>query len=474
MLCLFKGNKSAVEEHSVDDQLVKTTFMKAKAASLKKEVAKELDIEKRIRDLMPQCLVTRRSEDVKEDLHKSLNLLRTFSQDATAEATTNHFAVWEALKKYVAKVPNVIIFQSAMKEIRKYQSVLQKMEGPPNSRIGHEKILCDLNQDLVVSGIELMSKRQNLSSLRASCGDAIQISTYRLEEHFAENPDGSFQDDDILKEYMATMMKHFVLQEKLLMCNQLNDHLRVAVRDGARHSEDFVQLLQESQKVSHIIENSVQELQQDVAQLLLINKCLNTGKFSAIRLMQELKSQKQFADKTHAGKIDSSIPSSSEELKMLLAIPIKNFYNGKPSFNQPSEYHIMRSMRSLGFMFDRSGYGDFSTILDHLKMIANQYTNLRDLSAQNSSFRLIFQPTSEANDLEHKLAQNNEKIYEILNAILKTQITSNCLLQEFQKLFSFSLENPLKKFVSEGKKFDGKSFKMYEKEFNLYFRMIQK
>lgn len=68
---------------------------------------------------------------------------------------------------------------------------------------------------------------------------------------------------------------------------------------------------------------------------------------------------------------------------------------------------------------------------------------------------------------------NREAIYEDLDKISKVNLKTKSILNQTGVLYNSALNNIFRRFVHTSKKFEGKTFREFENEFNLYYNMIK-
>lgn len=115
---------------------------------------------------------------------------------------------------------------------------------------------------------------------------------------------------------------------------------------------------------------------------------------------------------------------------------------------------------------------NLSNFMKSLKHTFEFNRNLRELAASPKPKVEVIEDFS-STDLEKQRESNRNTILELLENITKTNVVTRSVLRESNLLYKYACDNPLKKFVPINKKFEGKTFREYENEFNLYYKMFK-
>lgn len=86
----------------------------------------------------------------------------------------------------------------------------------------------------------------------------------------------------------------------------------------------------------------------------------------------------------------------------------------------------------------------------------------------SSSFSIVNE-----SELIAKNSENYERISELLDIIPSLHGTTTRILENVDNYFEYLLNNPLRKYVPPSKLFNGKTYKEYENEYTLYYRMLK-
>ncbi|XP_016983880.1 augmin complex subunit dgt5 [Drosophila rhopaloa] len=94
------------------------------------------------------------------------------------------------------------------------------------------------------------------------------------------------------------------------------------------------------------------------------------------------------------------------------------------------------------------------------------------IAAHSSDLKLNVQPLIvDPHDLRLKASRQHEEIDHLLDNLMAIGVKTELQLKKAERIFHFLLENPLRRYVPPGKRYNNGSFGDYESEFNLYYRM---
>jgi len=80
-------------------------------------------------------------------------------------------------------------------------------------------------------------------------------------------------------------------------------------------------------------------------------------------------------------------------------------------------------------------------------------------------------PPVDPHDLRLKANRQHEEIDQLLDNLMAIGVKTQLQLEKAERIYHFLLENPLRRYVPPGKRYNNGSFGDYESEFNLYYRM---
>ncbi|XP_016930138.3 augmin complex subunit dgt5 [Drosophila suzukii] len=94
------------------------------------------------------------------------------------------------------------------------------------------------------------------------------------------------------------------------------------------------------------------------------------------------------------------------------------------------------------------------------------------IAAHTTDLKLNLQPLIvDPHDLRLKANRQHEEIDQLLDNLMAIGVKTQLQLEKAERIYHFLLENPLRRYVPPGKRYNNGSFGDYESEFNLYYRM---
>nr|XP_016930138.1 augmin complex subunit dgt5 [Drosophila suzukii] len=94
------------------------------------------------------------------------------------------------------------------------------------------------------------------------------------------------------------------------------------------------------------------------------------------------------------------------------------------------------------------------------------------IAAHTTDMKLNLQPLIvDPHDLRLKANRQHEEIDQLLDNLMAIGVKTQLQLEKAERIYHFLLENPLRRYVPPGKRYNNGSFGDYESEFNLYYRM---
>lgn len=481
----FSGNRLIAAENASNTLTAKVAILKARVLTLDDDLSKEAELEQKIRSVQPQKpAITHVSKDLKDKMAKLMDSLRQFHTETVAGGDPQVTYTWPQLQEIAQNAPNHFVFQQVMKELDLHNARLSDLNASAAStKSSHgailEKVMPELNEQIIVGGVNTLSGRRKLALLKSRCSEAIQAASYKLEDLLIDDADNSYRAEDLGRDFMTTMLKNFSLRGKIRLLSEIDSKRKAEVNEQEHSKDSFAMTIQEAQKIDALVEKRLDDGQQNIAQMLMINEKLNSGKFSMARMVQELKNQNKQLSMNRGMKFSQAfgpeVPSHSKELEGFLSIPLGNFEKHCFASSMPAENIFLDSDETFSVLV-KQGLVDVLNLCEFLST-AKQSLEWNDVlkiqAAKETNFHSKVLQQVSINELQESLQLNREAISEFLDAISKNHSTAKRLLQECQTLYKYWLDNPLKRFIPDSKKFEGKTFKAYEKDFNLYFRMFR-
>lgn len=469
-----------------DSQEVQADILKAKSIKLEEDISKEIELEKQIKISAP----VKYSADISLDtmrggVRQCLAELKTFYRDNESNNNPLNVAkLWSSIKKNLENVPNIYIFQSILRQISLLDDEIAKLGSslPPkkSSASIQEDLVPKLRQMLLTTGIEAISQKAKLKKSTAECSDSINQVTDELEELITNSFEDSYQEEDLIREFVSVMLKNLVLKAKIQHANEIVKNLKSDEQAREKNEKHFATTVQETRNIYNSIEEKVYSVQMCVAQMHQMHQKLNFGKISMVRLVQDLEKSVKYQGMNRTmmslapgGEI--AAPLHSAEIQLFLDIPVDKFNSiEKTVLFELSRNHILIYNDETALLLKNSAL-DITTLSSFFETMKQSIDmNLR-LQAVTRSVKPKFAVPSPIpiDELKKKLNLNREDIAELLDQTTKTIVTTKSLLRDLHLYYNYALTNPLKKFIPAWRKYEGKTYKAYETDFNLYYRMIK-
>jgi hypothetical protein len=460
--------------------------------NLSENYAKEDELEKKISAATPIEMLAG-FDSVNESIRK-INIivenLKEFACDINEidGAVEKKEKLWSQIVDNLDTIPNALIFQTIVKLLSSLVDNSFVCSDTPicenfNDRLT-KTLLPKLHEVKIISGIQLMSKRNEFGSIKTKCAEIIQTIENEMEPLFNSSLESSFQEeDDIISDFIAAIVAKLNAEGKIQFCSQnLNELKQIILNDSTMQEHE--KLISDTKLVGNLIADKISQVQDNVAQMHQINERINFSKISIMRMISALKTEKnqqynralinQTLNSTviHLNKsMEINLPKHMLELEEFLSQPFHNFSssNGVGRISSVSRNENLISMLSTVTRY-------FTCPNDFLKFVHSriEYRNelkfiAIDLESSLSNL------TALDTDIIYKMGdKNREEILMMLDNITKNNVTMRNHLRNLHLLYEYSLENPLRKYIPRSKQIDKKSYVEYEKDYLLYYKMIQK
>jgi hypothetical protein len=490
-IAIVSDTRKLKSNKTLKDKEVKCNILQSKSINFDEEISKETELETKIQSVTPaKFSAGLKIEEMSKSLKKCLNLLKTFYENLETSSESQSSAnLWIDIKNELSATPNIFVFQAILKQISSNNAQLETLQPILNESQSSiaQQLLPNLSQRLIISGVELLSQKSKLRNIKTMCSDSIKSAT---EMMMNSTVDYSFQyeeEDDIVGDFVAVLLNRLVLQGKL-------QHGRAAVSELKRQVEcqetaikDYALTTQDTRNIYKLIDEKVLSVQQAIAQMYHINEKLNFGKISMLHLVQDLKTscKHQELNRTMMNLTLSmttsvkeiAIPTHRNELQMFLELPMDNLDFTPDAIARELKKNcllLMQDDESIALLAKQTSC-DILNINRCLQSIKKNFESNQLLLPFLSVIEPKFESLSNMSitDLKKQRDLNREAISELLDEISKTNVRTKSCLRELEVLYQYLLTNPLKKFVPSSKKFDGKTYKEYENDFSLYYKMIK-
>lgn len=483
--------KVKIEELNREDE-VKNDIMLAKRINLDEEIEKEEELEKKIVSVTPmKFCASLKIEDMNKSFTKCLSLLKSFYESLeSSKETSSSSKLWNDIKEALNNTPNIFMFQTILKHLGDNCEAVKQFESSviDSKTELEQQLLPNLNKRVITSGIELLSIKSKLRVLKTQCSESISSVTSSLEGvNNSYNFSFQYEDEDLVGDFIAMLLNRLVMQGKIKYVNTVVAELKQRAIDQDIVMKDFALMTQDLRSIYTSIGEKVTTVQQEIAQMHHINNKLNFGKISMMHLVQDMKNSRKYQEMNRTMlNLSMSVSSTKEivvpqhraELQAFLELPMKflDFDSDSVAFELKKNHLLLLAADEDSMaVLARQADCDFSTLNKFIESVKKNF-KVGDLL---QSVLTMVEPKVEIPedisiaDLQKRLETNREAITELLDNITSTNDCAKTLLKQAGDLYQYLLTNPLRKFIPESIKVNGKSFKEYENVFNLYYKMIK-
>lgn len=479
----FLAVRQITIEDSAKGKDINASILQAKSIVLDEQIEKEIALQKKIKSVLPaKYSVALRIEDMNEAFRRSINLLRAFYEEVEiSNDSPSSASIWKNLREMLRTIPNIFIFQAILKEMDQNNVALNEIiskysEGitthPPS------QLILKASKLLITASVEGVAQKRKLRKIKPTCSESIQNLTNELEGIMVT--DDSFQfdeDDDIVRDYVSVLIKYLMLQGKLDLGKAVAEELKTQIKE--KEIAEYAAIVKETRNNYNIIDSIVLMAQQSIAQMYQINEKLNFGQISMTHLVQDLKASFKYQNVNRSMmnmtlSEGSSIPSYKSELQLFLDTPIEHFdFTSKRVAFELRKNHLLKDPELAPLFKHISGE------IMYLKGFVDSMKKFFAMSEKMRPVLLHVEPKADfpeefsTAELNKKRNMNREAISEVLDEITKTNVTSKSHLRLANVLVNYSLTNPFRKLIPATRKFEGRSYREYENEFNIYYNMIK-
>ncbi|KAL7037397.1 hypothetical protein ACKWTF_009194 [Chironomus riparius] len=471
---------------------IKTDLLQAKSININKKIEEELELQKKIKDVTPAKFSSSDNiDDFYRNILKCIDTLREYSTESNnVDNNSTKDKFWKKVESFLKKVPNNIIFQIAMKQINSKieDSILSTISSTSDEQQAKisEKLLPYLYEQKIILGIEYLAQKKRLENSKERCAEHIQAFENEVESLMNSSIDFSFQleEDDIVSEFVSELIAKVNLEGKIQFYTNNISSMKQQVEANTCIYE-YEQLVNDTRSIYSFIDEKITAVQEHVSQVHQINEKINFSKIVINRMIQTMKLQKaqqhnrsllnQTLNNTVIAvnkETEVSLPKHEYEIQQFLSIPINSFDNAMAT----DKYWGLSDEKVVSNMIQIEGkFTNPHHFLNHLDKRIKFRNKIKPLYTEIQS-QIDQKDTKDVNydELQKQRDENCEEISSTFDEISRLNVSIKSNLKNINRLYSFALENPLKKFVPKSKKFDGKSYESYEKEYMLYYKMVKK
>ncbi|XP_016947268.1 augmin complex subunit dgt5 [Drosophila biarmipes] len=168
----------------------------------------------------------------------------------------------------------------------------------------------------------------------------------------------------------------------------------------------------------------------------------------------------------------STVPSHLLELNTFLEIPLEKLscVPRACSFLLSANPLIIEAQELASTVQLAPGY--LLTPFGALQEVRKRILWASAIAAHTTDLKLNLQPLIvDPHDLRLKANRQHEEIDQLLDNLMAIGVKTQLQLEKAERIYHFLLENPLRRYVPPGKRYNNGSYADYESEFNLYYRM---
>lgn len=463
---------------SIESKKVKVEILRAKVDQLKEQINDGSLLEKKIKSVS-----TTKSPSivggVNGEIQRCIKLLQQFYNEQSVDLETTK--IWDEMRKTFQSIPNISTFSSIIKGLDLANDELKHhvnhfSQEKPSTLL--KMLFANFNVPVITGAIACISSDKKIKEMKTLCGANIQNVTNMIELN--QSFEYSFQyEDDSVGNYIAAMLRQLDLQGKVNKANGLINELHLQKNEKNDGMKDLNSRIQDTQKIQKLIADKISHFQQISAQSLLMNSKLQNCKLTMVHLVQDLKNANKF--QLMSRPVNLNVTGENDqinhvaEVKAFITANFDKFGVSSPTIEfEVKRNRLLMNDGTIELLIKHNCCDISGTIKNLLDSIKRNFENKRifdSIVVKNKT--KIKQSVIETPDLEKQLEVNRCSVIEKLDLISSVNADTIIVLNDNKRLYNYSLTNPLKSFIPFGKKFDGKSFKAYENDFNLYYRMIK-
>lgn len=420
------------------------------------------------------------SGDMKDGVKRCLHLMKSFYKDSSFITNTK---LWNDLRSALLSVPNVFVFQTILRQLETCNNGLEQLG---SSAITEDKIASSIYQQLtpklcqleIISGVEMFSLKSKLKNIKLICSEQVHDVTNDLEGVMNSSVEDSYIcDEDVVGDFLSAMLERLVMQGKYLQTVGTITKLKRESKEKEVAMKTFMTTINDIQAIHNAVKDRILDAQHKVAEMFQINLKLNFGKISMAHLVLEAKQQGMSRMMNLTTWNEDVIPSHRIEQQAFL-----NTLDFMNKFDITSNILICELNNNQLITDDENGalliecrgcdVSSLNKLLDSMMANFESYQKFNPILVKKAV--KLDRPTEVSiSDLNKNLSANRESVAQLLDLICQLNVGTKSLLREFNLLYEYSLQNPFKKYIPTSIKIDNKSFKLYENDFNLYYRMIK-
>lgn len=434
--------------------------------NLDEQIASEQVVAEAVNAVYPSNFSTNVKIDAMNDgMQRCLKSLKRFYEIVNNNESLT-IELWNNMRTTLKSIPNMFIFQAILRQMDLQISFL--LQSKPlfmkEASLSVKELASKINQQLIVSGVKYFARKNQSGDVKSLCSERIQNVTHEVEGIISESSFQYEEDEDSVSDFVSVLLKFLVIQGKLEHGSDFVYQAKLRSESSSSRKQ-YGTVFQDSFNINNTIVTKSATLQQTIGQIWQVKEKLNLEKISMLHNVQDLKNRIKHQELNRT-MMSSTLPNHQSELETFLSTPIISFDSipNEISF-ELNKIELMRNP-------DIACLGGEKKCRFLFESFPKIFKVNRSMIMMNAEPKI--DETSEYSFLNLEQRQyNREAIYEDLDKISKVNLKTKSILNQTGVLYNSALNNIFRRFVHSSKKFEGKTFREFENEFNLYYNMIK-
>lgn len=466
----------------MESKKVKVEILRAKVEQLNAQINDEISLDRTIKSVSTATVYMNPLTDAEVfgETQRCIKLLQQFYNAQSIDLETTK--IRDEMRRTFQSIPNILTFTTIIKGL---ESANDELKHHINSFSQGEQstllrtLFAKFNVRIITGGIACHSRDKKIKETKTLCGASIQSITNQIELN--QSFEYSFQyEDDSVGNFVAVLLRQLDLQGKVNKASGLIKEMLLQRSEKNDGMKDLNSRIQDTQKIQKLIAEKISHFQQISAQSLLMNSKLQNCKLTMLHLVQDLKNANKFQLMSRTVNLSTACDNDSvnhvAEVKAFTAANFDKFGVASPTIEfEIKRNRLLKDDDSIALLIKHNFCDISGTIRNLIDKTRRSFEKKRvfDSITGKKNKPKIRKQVVETSDLRKQLDVNRCSLTEKLDQISSVNADSTIVLNDNKRLYNYSVTNPLKAFIPFGKKFDGKCFKAYENDFNLYYRMIK-
>ena len=462
----------------------KLAVLFSKHKNLKLMLEKETETRNKLLKIMPNILDKSNPVndlDTKAAYLKCLSHLEKF-YEGKDYSKNQQAKLYEKLRFILKGMPNSMLFNVLLTEMEQLlHKVLESKSLSKNDTAAKNNVdyqvskLCARHINLFVDLVATEKARrditqsycQSFSGFEDVVTSQISLVNELDDEH-----------EHILNDYIYNYNLIHFIEGKIEFLTKEVDKLKLEYKVNAEklcHHDNLVTEIQETYDHTSDICSSIQD---DIGQLHQVKDKIMYTKECTLYMVKNVRLESNVNRTLLSNstiRIDSSVvqptldplPPYVDELKLFNSIPIKFTKTTQNFLRNFSTNPVMVKQNLSNFPYHLLTInGCLMQIQELVNMDGSIMPYTQDLQSKDEIVAL------DKNYYDTKRKENYDKILEVIDGTQSVLMKNSFILDKCQEYYDFIISNCLKQFVPPSKLFNGHTYKQYESEFNVHYRML--